>query len=335
MQIDIENGGPTVLTPLPWYLRARLKPRQLLLLVALADEGNIHRASELLRMAQPGASKLLKDLEDMLGVELFERHSRGMRPTWYGDSLIRHARMVLATLEEAGEELESLKAGRFGRVGIGAVTSPAMSVLPAAISLVKREQPHLQISVHIETSDLLLERLARGELDMVIGRVVERFDSELLRFERLSDEPVSVIARNDHPLLSQQNLTLAQLEQAAWVVPPVGSVLRNPFDQMFRQAGLDGPRVTVESASLLFITKMLQESDFVAVVATEIANYYSKHGMVSIVPIELPCDMEPFGLVLRKDRLLSPAATRVLTALRQTASALYRVNLEGAPASRP
>ncbi len=318
-----------MLTPLPWYLRARLKPRQLLLLVALADEGNIHRASEMLRMAQPGASKLLKDLEDMLGVELFERHSRGMRPTWYGESLIRHARMILATLEEAGEELDSLKAGRFGRVGIGSVTSPALSVLPAAISLVKREQPHLQISVHIETSDLLLERLARGELDMVIGRVVERFDSDLLRFERLSDEPVSVIARRDHPLVNEHNLTLPQLEQARWVVPPVGSVLRQPFDQMFRQAGLDGPSVAVESASLLFITKMLQESDFVAVVATEIAKYYSDHGVVSILPVQLPCEMEPFGLVLRKDRLLSPAATKVLTALRQTASTVYGVNLQG------
>src|SRR5690606_39687054 len=110
---------------------------------------------------------------------------------------------------------------------------------------------------------------------------------------------------------------------AAWAIPPGGTVLRNPCDQRFRQAGRDGPRVTVESASLLFITKMLQESDFIAVVATEIANYYAKHGMVSIVPIDLPCEMEPFGLVLRKDRLLSPAATKVLTALRQTASAVY------------
>ena len=323
-----------MLTPLPWYLRARLKPRQLLLLVALADEGNIHRASEMLRMAQPGASKLLKDLEDMLGVELFERHSRGMRPTWYGESLIRHARMVLATLEEAGEELDSLKAGRFGRVGIGSVTSPSLSVLPAAISLVKREQPHLQIAVHIETSDLLLERLARGELDMVIGRVLERFDTELLRFERLSDEPVCVIARRDHPLLAEQNLTLPELEGASWVIPPVGSVLRKPFDQMFRQAGLDGPRVAVESASLLFITKMLQESDFIAVVATDIAKYYEQHGMVSIVPVDLPCEMEPFGLVLRKDRLLSPAATKVLAALRQTASKVYGVRLQDEPDRR-
>jgi DNA-binding transcriptional LysR family regulator len=303
----------------------------MLLLVALADEGNIHRASELLRMAQPGASKLLKDLEDMLGVELFERHSRGMRPTWYGESLIRHARMVLATLEEAGEELDSLKAGRFGRVGVGSVSSPGLSVLPAAISLVKREQPHLQITVHIETSDVLIERLIRGEIDMVIGRVVDRHDTSTLRFERLADEPVSVITRPGHPLLSAPDFSLQRLQQAHWIIPPIGSVLRQPFDQMWRHAALDSPPVVVESASQLFITKMLQESDFIAVVATDIARYYEQHGMVSIVPIDLPCHMEPFGLILRKDLLLSPAAMKVLAALRKAASSYYNVNLQDTP----
>ena len=320
--------------PLPWYLRARLKPRQLLLLVALAEEGNIHRASELLRMAQPGASKLLKDLEDMLGVELFERHSRGMRPTWYGESLIRHARMVLATLEEAGEELDSLKAGKFGRVGVGSVTSPGVSLLPAAISLAKREQPYLQINVHIETSDVLIERLSRGELDMVIGRVVERHDSALLRFERLADEPVNVVARPGHPLLADTQLTLAKLQQAQWVIPPVGSVLRQPFDQMFRHAGLDAPQVSVESASLLFITTMLRESDFISVVARDIARYYAKHGLFSILPLDLPCEMEAFGLILRRDRLLSPAASKVLKALKATAAAQYGVSFTEDPRGR-
>jgi DNA-binding transcriptional LysR family regulator len=279
-------------------------------------------------MAQPGASKLLKDLEDMLGVELFERHSRGMRPTWYGDSLIRHARMVLATLEEAGEELDSLKAGRFGRVGVGSVTSPGVSLVPAAISLAKREQPQLRISVHIETSDVLLERLTRGELDMVVGRVLERHDSSLLSFQRLALEPVSVITRPAHPLLNAQNLSLPELEKMQWVVPPVGSVLRYPLEQMWRQAGLEGPQVIVESASLLFITKMLQESDFIAVVATDIARYYANHGMVSILPFQLPCEMEAYGLILRKDRLLSPAASKVLEALKRTASAAYGVTLK-------
>ena len=87
-----------------WFIRARLKTRQLLLLVALAEEGNIHRAAQVLNMTQPAASKLLKDLEDVLEVPLFERLPRGMRPTWYGETMIRHARVALASLNQAHDE---------------------------------------------------------------------------------------------------------------------------------------------------------------------------------------------------------------------------------------
>jgi len=83
--------------PTPWFIRARLKTRQLMLLTAICDEGNIHRAAEVLNMSQPAASKLLKDLEDMLGVSLFERQPRGMRPNWYGETMIRHARIALSS----------------------------------------------------------------------------------------------------------------------------------------------------------------------------------------------------------------------------------------------
>ena len=85
-------------TTTPWFIRARLKTRQLMLLTAISDEGNIHRAAEILNMSQPAASKLLKDLEDMLGVALFERQPRGMRPNWYGETMIRHARIALSSL---------------------------------------------------------------------------------------------------------------------------------------------------------------------------------------------------------------------------------------------
>ena len=91
-----------------WFIRARLKTRQLLLLVAMEEEGNIHGAAQVLNMTQPAASKLLKDLEDMLEVRLFERLPRGVRPTWYGETMIRHARMALASLSQAHEEIDRL-----------------------------------------------------------------------------------------------------------------------------------------------------------------------------------------------------------------------------------
>src|SRR5688572_33511281 len=120
----------------PWFLRARLKTRQLMLLIAIGDEGNIHRAAEILNMSQPAASKLLKDLEDVLGISLFERLPRGMRPTWYGETMIRHARIALSSLTLAGSELEALKTGRLGEVSVGAITSPALSLLPHAVAIV-------------------------------------------------------------------------------------------------------------------------------------------------------------------------------------------------------
>ena len=117
----------------PWFIRARLKTRQLMLLTAICDEGNIHRAAEVLNMSQPAASKLLKDLEDMLGVSLFERQPRGMRPNWYGETMIRHARIALSSLREAGQEVDALKAGLSGHVSLGAITGPALSLIPQAI----------------------------------------------------------------------------------------------------------------------------------------------------------------------------------------------------------
>jgi DNA-binding transcriptional LysR family regulator len=311
-----------------WFIRARLKTRQLLLLVAMAEEGNIHRAAQALHMTQPAASKLLKDLETALEVELFERLPRGMRPTWYGETMIRHARMALASLSHAHEEIEALKAGRYGQVSVGAITTPGVSLMPSAIALLKREHPSLQVSLQIETSDVLMERLLQGKLDMVIGRLFERHDKSDLRYQPLVEEPVVAAVRPGHPLLSAPTLGLPDLVPAGWIVPSAGSVLRHRFELMFHEEGLEAPGNLIETTALLFITRMLQQSDLLAVLAADVARYYADHGMVAILPIALPCKMDAFGLVTHSDRLLSPGAKAMLEALRKAALTVYGVTLD-------
>lgn len=312
-----------------WFIRARLKTRQLLLLVALAEEGNIHRAAQVLSMTQPAASKLLKDLEDVLGVPLFERLPRGMRPTWYGETMIRHARMALASLNQAHDELAALKTGHYGQVGVGAITAPGLSVLPGAVALAKQEHPNLRITLDIETSPVLLDRLEAGRLDIVLGRLFEQHDKANLRYQPLTEEPVCAVTRPGHPLMGVSGLTLRDVHGAGWIVPPAGSVLRHRFDLMFQQEGLTPPINTVETSALLFITRMLQQSDMVAVLATEVAQYYASHGIVSILPMEIPCHMDAFGLITRTDRLLSPAAQVMMKAILQTSLVRYGRRLEG------
>lgn len=306
-----------------WFIRARLKTRQLLLLVALDEEGNIHRAAQVLNMTQPAASKLLKDLEDVLEVPLFERLPRGMRPTWYGETMIRHARVALSSLNQAHDELEAIKAGRYGQVSVGAITAPGLVLLPPAVALVKQSHPSLRIGVQIETSDVLLERLAQGKLDMLVARLFAQHDKTDLRYETLTEEPVCAITRPGHPLLSVAHLGLRDVVNAGWIVSPSGSVLRHRFDLMFQEDGLEAPINVIETSALLFMTKMLQQSDMIAVVATDVARYYAAHGIVSMLPIALPCQMDAFGIITRTDRLLSPAAKVMLKALKTAAVTVY------------
>jgi DNA-binding transcriptional LysR family regulator len=312
----------------PWFIRARLKKRQLMVLTAICDEGKFHRAAEVLNMSQPAASKLLKDLEDMLGVALFDLQPRGMRPNWYGETMIRHARIALSSLREAGQEVDALKTGLSGHVCLGAITGPALSLIPQAIMTVARENPKLRVELHVESSDLLIEQLAQGKLDIMIGRLFERQDKTGLRYERLAEEPVSAVVRPGHPLLNVAGLSLAAVEKKPWIVPPSGSVLRHRFDLMFREAGLAPPAQLIETASLLFVTKMLQQTDFISVVPTEVARYYQTYGMVAILPMPLSCTMDSFGIITRTDWLLSPAANVLLRALKNSAVSCYGCTLD-------
>lgn len=308
---------------IPWFVRARLKTRQLMLLIAIDREGNIHRAAETLAMSQPAASKLLKDLEEMIGVPLFERLPRGMSPTWYGETMIRHARIALASLGEAGAEIEALKGGWAGSVAVGAIAGPAMSLLPTALARITRDHPQLRVSLLVESSDVLLERLDQNRLDLLVARLFERHDKRHLHYQALAEEEICAIARPGHPILDLPGADLAGLARSSWIVPPEGSVLRHRFELMFRSAGLQPPRQVLATTALMFMTKMLEESDYLAVVPVDVARHYAGHGMVCIVPVQLSCRMDSFGIITRTDWLLSPGARTVLRALQETAAEIY------------
>jgi DNA-binding transcriptional LysR family regulator len=156
----------------------------------------------------------------------------------------------------------------------------------------------------------------------------ERHDKTGLRYEALTEEPVCAVARPGHPLLSATRLTLRDMAGVGWIVPPAGSVLRHRFERMFQEQGLDAPSDLVETTALLFITRMLQQSDMLAVLATDVARYYAQHGLMALLPIQLACTMDDFGLITRTDRLLSPAAQLMLRALKTCALTVYGKQLE-------
>ena len=144
----------------------------------------------------------------------------------------------------------------------------------------------------------------------------------------MTDEPISLVVRPGHPLLKAKNLGLSELTESGWIVTPAGSVLRHRFELMFQEIGLRAPVNLIETGALLFTTKMLQMSDMLSVLATDVARYYAEHGLMSIVPMDLPCQMEAFGIITKRDRLLSPAAQVMLRAIRNSAHTVYGLKME-------
>lgn len=303
--------------------RHQLKTRQMALLMAIDESRNLHQAALATHMSQPAASKMLKDMEELFGVALFERLPRGMRPTIYGETLIRHVRMALDNLAQGQSAIATLQAGLSGQVNLGVILTPSMTLVPHAIAATKAEAPHLSIGVEVGTSDVLVEQLKRGRLDFLIARIPAEEEGLKLVYEDLSEETECAVVRVGHPLLERPALTLQDLGTSTWILSPRGSILRHQFDMLFRRNGLAAPINVIETTAMAVIKALLQQTDFLHVMPLEVARYYVASNELSILPVELPCNMDSYGLIMRSDHVLSPGANLLLGHIRSVASSMY------------
>lgn len=313
-----------------WFVRSRLKTRQIVLLLYLYEQRSVLRAAQLAGMTQPAASKMLGELEETLGVQLFERHARGIRATCYGEILARHARSALTEIGRANEEILALKSGVSGQASIGTVLNPGMQLVPLAIATVKRAYPRLLVSVEMDSSGPLVSRLREGLLDCVIGRILESEGADELNFEPWFDEPHRLVARAGHPLAQRRGLTLADLMDQGWILQGAGGVQRGRFDAMLCEHGLGQPENIVETCELPVAIELLQLTDMVTVQPEQAVLPYCKAGLLTFLPVTIDMKMDFFGLITRREHALSPSSEVVIRVLRETATKVYRPKLHAA-----
>ena len=300
--------------------RFQLKTRQLTFLVRLDEERSLVRAAATTGLTQPAASKLLREIEDILDVKLFDRHARGMTPTCFGEILIRHARLALSELGLAGEEITALKSGLSGTAAIGTVLSPGSHLVPTAVVRMKQQYPGILPCVEVGPSKELVRKLLRGDLDMVIGRVIDCARADDLVYEPLAlDEPHAVIASAQHPLAGHQDVALEHLVEQSWIVPPAGSLIRDRLTELFMRQGLSRPTNIVETDCLPVITSLLQQSNMVVALPEETVYSCCKAGVLTVLVRNLPLGLGAFGLITRRDYKLSPGAQIMLNILRAEA----------------
>lgn len=315
------------------FVRSYLKTRHLVLLVELGRHGSIMHAAEAANLTQPAASKLLGELEHVLGVQLFERLPRGVTPTWYGKVLIRRAGAALAEMDAAHQEVMELLSGLRGRVAVGTVLTPSTTLVPPAVTLLKSRHARVHVSISVDISRLLVGRLRAGELDMVIGRILDTGVAGELHFEPITDEPHSLIARAGHPLAGRTGLQLDELAQQCWILPESGSILRDRLTALFLSQGVEQPLETVSTMALPTIASLLTGSDMVAPLPMELVRPYLDSGLLAVLPFELNLRMDVYGIITRRQHQLSPGAEAMLTALREVVAARTLLRPAAMPSS--
>jgi DNA-binding transcriptional LysR family regulator len=293
-------------------LRAGLKLNHLRMIVAIEDSGQISAAAEVLNISQPAASRMLSEMESITKTSLYERVARGVVLTTFGAALARRARKILLELREASREIGELKSGKGGSVFIGSVTAPAMSLVVPAINKVRKAYPGIEINIQVETSNVLARELLAARHDFIIGRIPDDLNPRLFEVTEIGIERACLIVRSRHPLMKQKTSSLADVRDYDWVFQPPGTLLRRTIEDVFLSQGVALPENIVNTSSLLLTCAIICETDAIAPVAVDVAQFLASQGSnasdVRMLPIDFDINVKPYSMITARERALPPSA---------------------------
>src|SRR5262249_33975473 len=199
---------------------SRRKLRTLKVLVAVRDGKSMAKAAEQLGVSQPVVSKAIADLEKLVGVRLFDRGAGGIEPTHHGLALIKRSIAIFDDLNTSIVELETLADPGAGEVRIGITEAVGATFMPVTIERMSRKKPRIKFELVLADPRRLVEReLRERRVDLIIGRFPEEVpddvDATFLYRDRLN-----VVAGAASPFVRRRKISLAELVNERWVLPP-------------------------------------------------------------------------------------------------------------------
>jgi DNA-binding transcriptional LysR family regulator len=192
--------------------------RRLRYFVVAAEEQNISRAAERLRIAQPPLSAQIKQLETELGVKLFDRMSRGVSLTEAGRLLLGEARRIFVQLDQTVDFVRRVGDGRVGRLAIGFLPSAAHNVLPSVLREFRERFPNVELSLQEMGPDEEVQKLRNKQIDA--GFLYLPVDETDLKCKPVLREPFVVALPDAHPLTAETQVEMRQLAEEPFILPP-------------------------------------------------------------------------------------------------------------------
>ena len=209
--------------------------RQLKVFEAVARHLNYTRAAEELHLTQPAVSMQVKQLEESLGVALFEQLGKRIHLTETGTEVLGYARSITQQLDELEGVLNSMKGLGGGRLRISVATT-ANYFIPTLLGTFSRRYTDVTVTLDVTNRETLLRQLSENVVDLVImGQPPSEADVEA---EPFLDNPLVVVAPPDHPLAGKKKIPLTRLQEETFLVREPGSGTRIAMERFFNERGM-------------------------------------------------------------------------------------------------
>nr|WP_208977677.1 MULTISPECIES: pca operon transcription factor PcaQ [unclassified Pannonibacter] len=294
----------------------RVKYRHIQCFLEVARRRSLVKAADALAITQPAVSKTLKELEDILGVRLFERSRKGVELTQFGDVLLHYAGASLAALKQGLDSVAQARMSGDSFLNVGVLPSVAARIFPEAVQRFEAEAIGTVLTMEAGPNRFLLGRLRVGELDLVVGRLADPEQMQGLSFTHLYSESVSLVVRRGHPLLDEPSADLARIADFSVLYPTREAIIRPYVERLLIAHGVTHLPKRVETISDTFGRIYTLDSDAVWIISSGVVARDIANGDLVELPVKTAETLGPVGLTTRADTPPTPALILMQACLR-------------------
>ncbi|CAH0342014.1 pca operon transcription factor PcaQ [Rhizobium sp. CECT 9324] len=297
----------------------RIKFRHLQTFVEVARQKSVMKAAQLLNISQPAVTKTIRELEEVLGVAVFERDGRGIRITRYGEAFLKHAGAALTALRQGFDSVSHAVHADAPPIRVGALPTVSTRIMPRAMTLFLQEDIPARIKIVTGENAVLLEQLRIGDLDLVVGRLAAPEQMTGFSFEHLYSEQVIFCVRAGHPLLGEGSAVFTALDRYPVLMPTRASIIR-PFVERYLIAnGISALPTQIETVSDSFGRAFVRNTDAIWIISAGVVASDLDDGTLASLPIDTSETKGPVGLTVRTDAIPSMPLTVLTDTIRQAA----------------
>ncbi len=229
--------------------------RQLEYVVALAETGQFVETARLCGVSQPALSKQIREVEEMLGLTLFERARPRVLVTPAGHEIVTRARRVLAEAHELVTAAQAWTGARRGTLRLGVIPTIAPYGLPGLLAKLRELYPEVSYAIHELQTEVLVEELRAGNIDL--GLLAQPFDAHGLTGPDLAFEPFVLVAPTGHALAHKGAMRPEEIEGASLILMQDGHCLRDQALDICTHAG-PPPPTAIAAGSVTTLVRMVE-----------------------------------------------------------------------------